>query len=84
MLLIHISMHLSPVIKHSIACCSLVHMFSMPLIQVLEYDVFEPLALEFCARVSAFNLQRSQYCFIDRNHNIVLKYCHLCSFYNVC
>jgi hypothetical protein len=48
-------------------------MFFMPLIQVLEYDVFEPLALEFCARVSAFNLQKSHYSFIDRNHNIVLS-----------
>ena len=40
-------------------------------VQDLEYDVFEPLALEFCARVSVLILKGLN-SFIYKNHNIVL------------
>lgn len=43
----------------------------MELVQVLDYDVFEPLALEFCARVSVLILQ-GLISFIYKNHDIVL------------
>jgi hypothetical protein len=43
----------------------------MTLLQGLEYDVFEPLALEFCARVSVLTLQGLN-SFIYKNHNIEL------------
>lgn len=42
----------------------------MTLVQDLEYDVFEPLALEFCARVSVL-IPQGLNSFIYKNHNIV-------------
>jgi hypothetical protein len=50
--------------------CLLLMPLESVLLQVIEYDVFEPLALEFCARVSStimqgFSLTRSLYSIIS-------------------